>query len=260
MPETNWPIEQIETHVDDARGRFTSQYAEAELLKGLSDLWAERIQALEDAAWSVLTERWLDVAVGQQLDELGAVVGEPRLSRDDSEYRDAIGVRVSINQSGGEPERIIEFLTRIAGADQVIYKEIYPAKIEVYVRGEVTQQNALRTRALVPAGVGTIYVSETGELIPFGTSGIGVEEGLFEFDDGLLIELDDGDLLKYRTLEPSEFFDDVDGWGELGYHTLELSDGDSLELSDGDILGVTDKDDPVLPDNGGHLAELFEVQ
>jgi len=257
---TEWPFEQIDTHVEDALSRFTYQYRDMEALQGLTRLWAERMEALEDATYSTLTMRWLDDAAGVQLDELGAIVGEPRLSRSDPDYRDAIGVRVSINQSGGEPERIIEFLTRIAGAEQVIYREIYPAKIEVYVRGDVTQQNALRTRALVPAGVGTIYISETGGLIPFGTSGIGVEEGLFEFDDGLLIELDDGDLLEYRTLEPSEFFDDVDGWGELGYHTLELSDGDSLELSDGDILGVTDKDDPVLPDDGGHLAELFEVQ
>lgn len=255
----DWPYVPIDTHVKDALSRYTYQYRDMEALQGLTRLWAERLESIEDATYSTLTTRWLDDAAGVQLDELGAIVGEPRLARNDDDYRDAIGVRVSINQSGGEPERIIEFLTRIAGADQVIYTEIWPAKIEVYVRGDVTQSNATRTRALVPAAVGTIYVSETGGLVPFGTSGIGIEEGIFEFDDGLLIELHDTSLLEYRTLEPSEFFDDVDGWGELGYHTIELSDGDSLELSDSDILGATSKDDSVPPSDGGHLAELFEV-
>ena len=229
MPD-QWPIEQIETHVDDARGRFTSQYAEAELLKGLSDLWAERIQSLEDAAWSVLTERWLDVAVGQQLNELGAVVGEPRLGRSDEPYREAIQTRISINQSGGEPERIIEFLVRIAGADNVFYQERYPAKIELAVNGDVSLTQAQRVREIVPAGVGTIYISETGENLPFGTK------------DG-----------------PDDEPTNVDGVGELGIHQLELDDGSLLELSDGSVLGVTDRDDPILPTEGGTIAELFEV-
>ena len=258
MPNT-WPFQQITDHNEVALSRYTYQYTEAGTLQALTTLWAERMQALEDAAWSVLTERWIAPAAGVQLDELGDIVGEPRLGRTDETYRDALEVRISINRSGGEPERIIEFFRRIAGANQVLYQEVYPAKIELFVGGDVSLEQAQRVRDIVPAGVGTIYIGETGGEIPFGTSGVAIEDGLFEFGDGLLIELDDGDLLEYRTLEPSEFFDDVDGWGELGFHTLELSDGDSLELSNGDILGVTDKNEPIHADEGGRLSELFEV-
>jgi len=227
---SEWPYSQIDTHADDAAGRLTSQYADAEKLQGLVSLWGERIQGIEDAAWSVLTDRWLDVAEGQQLDELGELVGEPRLGRTDETYREAINVRITINQSGGEPERIIEFLVRIAGADNVLYQEKYPAKIEVFVGGEVSLSQAQRVRELVPAGVGTIYITETGGELPFGTK------------DG-----------------PQDEPTDVDGVGELGFHTFELDDGDMLELSDGTVLGVTDREDPILPEEGGRVAELFEV-
>ena len=138
MTEESWASEQIETHADDAAARLTSQYADAEKLRGLVSLWGERVQGIEDAAWSLLTDRWLDVAEGQQLDEIGDLVGEPRLGRTDETYREAINVRITINQSGGEPERIIEFFRRIAGANQVLYQEVYPAKIELFVGGDVS--------------------------------------------------------------------------------------------------------------------------
>ena len=230
MAEESWPYEQIETHADNAADRLTSQYADADKLQALVSLWGERIQGIEDAAWTLLTDRWLGVADGQQLDELGELVGEPRLGRTDETYREAIQVRITINQSGGEPERIIEFLVRIVGADNVLYQEKYPAKIEVFVGGEVSLSQAQRVRELVPAGVGTIYVAESGGETPFGTK------------DG-----------------PEDEPTDVDGVGELGFHTFELSDGDMLELSDGTVLGVTDREDPILPDEGGRVAELFEV-
>ena len=258
MPN-NWPFQKITDHNDVALSRYTYQYTEAGTLQALTTLWSERMQALEDAAWSVLTDRWIAPAAGVQLDELGAIVGEPRLGRTDETYRDALEVRISINRSGGEPERIIEFLTRIANADQVIYKEIYPAKVEIFVGGGLSVSQALRVRDLVPAAVGTVYIAESDGETPFGTSGIGIETGLYEFDDGQLIELSDGVLLEYQTVEPAEFFDDVDGFGELGYYTLENESAEMIELSSGDLLGITDKEDPVPADEGGVIAELYEA-
>ena len=232
MPNT-WPFQQITDHNEVALSRYTYQYTEADTLQALTTLWAERMQALEDAAWSVLTERWIAPAAGVQLDELGDIVGEPRLGRTDETYRDALEVRISINRSGGEPERIIEFLTRIAGANQVLYQEVYPAKIELFVGGDVSLEQAQRVREIVPAGVGTIYISESGGELPFGTS-----------------ELDQP--------EPT----DVDGFGELGIHDWGLDTGDVLEFEvNGDTFaaGLTDKDDPILPTDGGVIAELYEV-
>ena len=228
-----WPYQRIEDHNETALSRYTSQYSEAETLHALTTLWAERMQALEDAAWSVLTQRWIEPAEGVQLDELGAIVGEPRLGRTDATYRDALETRISINRSGGEPERIIEFLLRIAGAEQVLYQEIYPAKIELFVGGEVSFDQVQRVREIVPAGVGTIYITEAGGEPPFGTSELG---------------------------QPVPT--DVDGFGELGVHDWTFDNDDVLEFFVGGETfdaGLTDSEDPLLPTEGGVIAELYEV-
>lgn len=255
---TEWPYEQIDTHVEDALGRFTSQYDDMPMMQGIARVWAERMQAMEGDTYDLLTQRWLNEAAGEQLDRLGATVGEPRLGRTDDPYRDAIQVRITINWGSGEPETIIEFLRRIAGAEQIIYRELYPANIEVFVRGNVSVQNALRVKDIIPAGVGIVYISESGGFVPFGHSETAIVPYLLETDASELYQFDSLEPWGVLSFEPA-FFDDIDGFGELGFHTLELSDGGTLELSSGGLLGVTDQDDPILPTQGGVLAELYEV-
>ena len=230
---TDWGIDKIEDHKERALKRLVEQDRSAENFRKIVETAAERYQGLEEVGYALLTERNIFDAVGSQLNGIGEIVGEPRLGRTDETYREAINVRITINQSGGEPERIIEFFRRIAGADQVLYQEVYPAKIELFVGGDVSLEQAQRVRDIVPAGVGTIYISEAGGDLPFGTS-----------------ELDQP--------EPT----DVDGFGELGIHAWELDDGSLLEFEvNGDtfVAGLTDKDDPILPTEGGVIAELFEV-
>lgn len=226
-----WPITTIETHEADAVARFTSQYLDAVKLQGLAGIWARRIQALEDAVESVLKERWVPEAAGVQLDELGAIVGEARLGRTDTAYRGAIEIRISINQSGGEPERIIDYLRRITGATFVNYGEIYPASIEIFIQNDLTPSQLGNIKSLTPAAIGRIFVATVADdETPYGHS-----------------ELDQLP------------FNDRAGFGELGMDDLILSDGDQLSFDDGDTLDLNDQQDPVLPTEGGILAELFEV-
>jgi hypothetical protein len=227
---TSWPYDKITDHEGRGDDRWTYQYSEAERLKGWTRVWSGRIQQLEDAAYTLLTDRWIPSAEGVQLDEMGEMVGEPRLGRNDEDYKFAIETRISINRSGGEPERIIEYLRRITGASQVIFKEIYPAKVEIFVQGELSDEEAQSLRDLIPAAVGRIFVTESGDELPFG----------------------------YNELDEDSYVD-RDGFGELGMHDLELDDGDTIELSDGSTLAFTDKEDPVLPDEGGIYSELYEV-
>ena len=232
MTEASWQYGNIETHADDAADRLTSQYADAEKLQGLVSLWGERIQGIEDAAWSLLTKRWLDGSEGEQLDKLGGVVGERRMGRDDETYRGAIAARITINSSGGQPEAIIGFLVNIAGAESVQYQEIYPAQIEVFVDGSISQSIAQQLQSVMPAGVGPAYlVSAFGQ-----TAWRTREEGR----------------------EPS---DDEGSFGELGLtNVITVDDGNEVSLEvDGAVLAATDHNDPLLPDEGGIVAELFEV-
>ena len=126
---TDWPIERIDNHAEQALGRFTSQYAHAETLRDVTGVFVGRYQTLEDVVQELLRNRWIEGAQGQQLDELGAIVGEPRLERIDEAYRPAIILRAELNRSGGEPEAIIDWVRRTFQAPIVVLIEMYPAKI-----------------------------------------------------------------------------------------------------------------------------------
>ena len=173
MTEESWPYEQIETHADDAAARLASQYADAEKLQGLVSLWGERVQGIEDAAWSLLTDRWLDVAEGQQLDELGDLVGEPRLGRTDETYRAAIQIRIGLNRGSGEPESVISVMNSLLQSGQ--YSEDYPAGILITTENEaVSLQQQRGIVSVTPAGVrvrGVSILSEGGVSIGSVTMG-----------------------------------------------------------------------------------------
>lgn len=77
------------------------------------------VQELENVLWDLYTLRWLPFATGAQLDGLGDILGEPRPSADDEEYRDALYLKVLINVSQGEPERLIEVMQRVSHATNV---------------------------------------------------------------------------------------------------------------------------------------------
>jgi len=169
---SEWPYEEITNHVSVADGRLTSQYDNAENLKALIQVDAERVQDLEGVAYSLLTERWLSDAVGQQLDKLGAMVGEPRIARDDSDYRDSIFLRIQLNRAGGEPEQVLTYLRVLFDTDDVRIDELYPANIEIFVNADVIEKQAFLVQRAVGAGIGVFILNGSGE-VPFGFSELG---------------------------------------------------------------------------------------
>jgi hypothetical protein len=228
---TDWPYSRIENHIEQATDRLTSQYKDTLGLVRYIEVIATRVQVLEDAIYTLLTDRWLENAEGVQLDRMGQIIGELRSGRNDETYLSALQTRITLNISGGEPERVIDYLVRVFGAEDVRYKEVYPAKIQVFVGSAISFGEAQNLRRIVPAAVGTIYVEETGGFTPFSFSEL-----------------------------TQSIPDNVEGFAELEFYDLELSDGTLLELSDGDTLGVTDKNDPLKDETeGGVLAELIEV-
>jgi len=267
---TKWPYRIIREHTDRIVERLTSQYEAAEKMKGWVGVWGERAQLVENAARGLLEDRWLWSAEGVQLDKIGGVVGEQRFGREDPEFKSAIHFRIMANRGGGEPEQIIRYLKDVGFVDRVLLLEIYPAHIEIYVRGELQEHIVRGLRNLIPAGIGRLFLTETGPFLPFGYNEIAGYDWLFELSNGDLLELSGEELLEIRDGRasppwPSEDFlhqggyGERDGFSELGMHSFELHDGFLLELSGGDLFALTDKEDPVFVDEGGKYAELFEV-
>lgn len=64
-------------------------------------------QAIEDTAQQMLTERYVDTAVGAQLDIIGRIVGQDRDGLVDDDYRRFIRARIAANDSDGTIEDLI---------------------------------------------------------------------------------------------------------------------------------------------------------
>lgn len=101
------------------------------MISALSAGWQE----LETIAEELYTERNLETAVGQQLDNAGQIPAQDRNGQNDSDYLDSIKFKILENQSYGGIETIIEAILFLTHSTQVINIEIYPASIQAYCDG-----------------------------------------------------------------------------------------------------------------------------
>ena len=87
-----------------------------------------RVQELENAAWSVLSALSVGAATGDLLNTLGKLVGEPRLGRVDADYQAAIRLRIRVNRSKGRAADVIDVGVLASTNGSVPnYLEYYPA-------------------------------------------------------------------------------------------------------------------------------------
>lgn len=94
-------------HVGEALANLVEEFKNKPKMAAFLTALVNQIQDLEDASFEVFLNRWIDTAVGVQLDGLGAIVGEDRLGRGDDAYRLAIKARIQINFSEATPEDIL---------------------------------------------------------------------------------------------------------------------------------------------------------
>jgi hypothetical protein len=122
--------------------------------------YLDQAQEIEDMLWVLKSAFDVDTAVGVQLNYIGKKVGEPRLGRDDEQYRSAIRVRVMVNNSDGRAEQMIEIANAMFPEEtytmSVNLDEAYPRTITVYLEGDpgaVTLTSVARLLRLAkPAG------------------------------------------------------------------------------------------------------------
>lgn len=81
-------------------------------------------QEAEDVNWQLKTQRWLSTAIGQQLDEIGIILGLPRnINESDESYRERLQFQVFINVSSGTPEQVIAALAFFTKSTHIGYFE-----------------------------------------------------------------------------------------------------------------------------------------
>lgn len=94
-------VELITDHVAQAIDRLPQQFKQKVNIEALLTALVTPVQTLENALYALLTERDVNSAIGQQLDDIGAIVGEARQGRLDDDYRRFVRARISTNKSKG---------------------------------------------------------------------------------------------------------------------------------------------------------------
>lgn len=118
-----------------AVARLTGQFQNSPKLKALMAAIVAPLAALESEADEQIANRWIDTAVGKQLDGCGYIVGEARQGRGDDAYRTAIRFRVFVNISKGTPTDLIRGLKFLTQPTDCQYLEAYPATAMLFTNG-----------------------------------------------------------------------------------------------------------------------------
>lgn len=93
-------------------------------------------QDTEDVSWELKTERWLNTAVGFQLDQIGIIVGLERIiNESDEDYRERLQFQIYINVSSGTPEDVIRVLSFLTRATHIGYSECPVAFFQMETNG-----------------------------------------------------------------------------------------------------------------------------
>lgn len=94
-------LEHVTNHVERAVARLPQQFRGKVNVEAFVAAVCQPGQDLEDALWDLYSERDVNTAVGDQLDDVGGIVGEERQGRDDDTYRRFVRAKISVNKSKG---------------------------------------------------------------------------------------------------------------------------------------------------------------
>ncbi len=171
----------ISDHIARAKDRLIEQYKEKPKIEGLLEAIVKPLQELEDLFLALGTERWIDSAIGAQLDVVGKIVGALReVGQNDEDYRLAIKAQIIMNLNQGTPEEIIAAAKFFIGSIFIWYLEVYPAAVDIFSSTVIPEENRAKIRAqlkkFLPAGVSLDSFGQFDEANPFifsGGSGFG---------------------------------------------------------------------------------------
>lgn len=148
--------------------RLTGQFENSPKLKALMAAIVGPLTTLESDGDALIAERWIDTAIGKQLDGCGHIVGESRQGRDDDAYRAAIKFRVFVNISKGTPTDLIRGLKFLTNPTDCQYLETYPATALLFTNGFfVDSKIQAAMQDLTPAAVSNVPVAVSFRDKPF---------------------------------------------------------------------------------------------
>ena len=170
----------ITDHVARALARLPDQFKGKTKLELLLTTFIEPFQEIEDVFWQLLVERTLDVAIGKQLDDIGAIVQFFRDGANDDTYRRLLRARIKVLRSRGTGDELLQ-ITRLiindATATVTLVPE-YPAALVIRIDAQPLAQE------IAEMAIGFLRKAASGGvriILEFTTL---ATAGLFRWDTG----------------------------------------------------------------------------
>jgi len=239
-----------------AKSRLTSILSSKTKIQSLVQAMVSPLEDLRFAAQQLKNDRWIDTAIGAQLDGCGYIVGEKRLGRSDDVYREAIKFRIFINTSNATPEDLIKALTFITKPDDVQYIEQYPATTIMFTDGVSVDYNINDViQDLSPVAISNVPILVSyGRPLPFrfGKESPPAEMFIDNDENYLTIDGSDWQLTSSEIVSGSRL-------GGVVASELFVEDNEFYIEIDGAIWALNTDNDAVLHESGYHLTGIFDV-
>jgi len=240
------------SYVSDAISRITSQFEQSPKVLALLAAIVGPLDSLQATSYSVKTERWIDTAIGKQLDGCGYIVGETRQGRDDDSYRAAIKFRVFVNVSEGTPGALIKGLKYLVSSDEYQYIEAYPATAILFANGPVVATGIqAQIQDLAPAAISDVpvMVSYTEKPFRFSKS---LNLPTFKTATGNFLKLN-GKKFRVNSSSVSSYGPTLSGIA----HGVFAANGLRFKIN-GKRIRIHSRNNDVILDSGYHLTGVFQ--
>lgn len=136
------------------------QFSDKQKIVGMVSSFLSPTTEIISAANEISEGYYIETAIGAQLDSLGKLVNEYRLTRNDADYRNAIKARIVVNNATGSSSNFIKMLKLVLG-DDVTFKVIeqFPAAVQVVIYSPQTVITESLINDILPVGVRGIFLA-----------------------------------------------------------------------------------------------------
>lgn len=168
-------------HIKNGISLLISQYQNKPRIAAWLTAYLKQFNEIEQMFQDILTKFDVDVAVGDQLDLVGKIVGQERAGASDDEYRLYIKVRILINKSKGRGDDVEAVAAAALGAATFQLIEYFPASFVIDAIDAVPAHADLVASFINQArgaGIGASfqYVTTSMSVFQFADAGVNVQQ------------------------------------------------------------------------------------